>query len=269
VNSDCGLAGYDDIPEQYDQISGPHFFEPVAEHLIALLPLSAGHRLLDVACGTGLVAASAMRHGTVRVVGVDLSVPMMRCAAKRGVRHLVAGELTELPFADSSFDHVTASFVLNHISDPASALRKLVRFLIPGGTMSFTSWSNGPNENALGSVWSEIAENYVSRVELTHATRRALPSEEALRDLGSLSMVVRDTGLRILRSERIRFVVNMTVRDYIASRSAGVSARFMRAALDDERWRRFQARVFDEFVERFGDRAQFHTAVNFVVGMQA
>jgi SAM-dependent methyltransferase len=89
-----------------------------------------GHRLLDVACGTGLVA----RHfrGTVaEVVGLDLT-PAMFAQAAPHVDRLVAGDAARLPFADGTFDRVTCRQGLQFMDD-AAVVREMRRVLAPGG----------------------------------------------------------------------------------------------------------------------------------------
>jgi predicted TPR repeat methyltransferase len=81
---------YNDIADEYERVMVPHFFEPVASHLVSLLPLRCGQRLSDVACGTGVVGRAALqRLDELCVVGVDLSLPMMLHAKHSGVRGLV------------------------------------------------------------------------------------------------------------------------------------------------------------------------------------
>ena len=87
-----------------------HFFDRVAVHLVSLLPLRRGHRVLDVACGTGVVGRAALeRVDQMCVVGIDLSLPMMQHAKDRGVRRLAVANVFD--YLSPMFDHVTASFV--------------------------------------------------------------------------------------------------------------------------------------------------------------
>lgn len=256
---------YNDIADEYERVMVPHFFDPVASHLVSLLPLRCDQRLLDVACGTGVVGRAAMRRlDRLCVVGVDLSLPMMLHARDCGVRGLVAANVLDLPFT-RRFDHVTASFVLNHLQDCASAVAKITAVLRSGGTIGFTSWAIGPSENEVGTAWSEIAATYVPSDRLRAATDHALPNEVYLHNVDGLSEIVRLAGLRICRSEQVEFTTNMTTADYIVSRSGSLSGRFIKSFVSAETWSKFKAAASKALSQRFGTRVQIRTAVNFAI----
>ena len=100
-------------------------------------------RVLDVATGTGAVAAElAYRHG-YRVTGIDQSDEMLASArallAARGLGdrvELVRGEAEALPFEDASFDGLTVTYLLRYVADPAATLAELARVVRPGGTLA-------------------------------------------------------------------------------------------------------------------------------------
>jgi demethylmenaquinone methyltransferase/2-methoxy-6-polyprenyl-1,4-benzoquinol methylase len=93
--------------------------------------------VLDVATGTGLVAETLLRRG-FRVTGLDQSAEMLAVARERfGDRvELVEASADELPFSDASFDHLTFTYLLRYVDDPASTMRELARVVRPGGTVA-------------------------------------------------------------------------------------------------------------------------------------
>ncbi|CAN5157191.1 hypothetical protein BH18CHL2_BH18CHL2_00260 [soil metagenome] len=95
-----------------------------------------GERVLDVAKGTGLVAAELRRRSDCRVVGLDQSAGMLAVAARRGASLLVRGRAEALPFADAIFDRVTFAYLLRDVDDPAATLGELARVLRPGGRLA-------------------------------------------------------------------------------------------------------------------------------------
>jgi demethylmenaquinone methyltransferase/2-methoxy-6-polyprenyl-1,4-benzoquinol methylase len=103
--------------------------------LVSRLP--AGGHVLDVATGTGLVAAELLRRG-FRVTGLDQSPEMLAGARRRlnGRVELVEGSAEALPFADASFDHVTFTYLLRYVSDPGATLAELARVVRPGGLVA-------------------------------------------------------------------------------------------------------------------------------------
>jgi demethylmenaquinone methyltransferase / 2-methoxy-6-polyprenyl-1,4-benzoquinol methylase len=104
--------------------------------LVSRLPRDGGE-VLDVATGTGLVAKALVERG-FRVTGVDQSPEMLARARERfGDRvELVEASADELPFADRSFDHLTFTYLLRYVDDPAATIRELARVVRPGGTVA-------------------------------------------------------------------------------------------------------------------------------------
>lgn len=101
----------------------------------AALPEKA--MVLDLACGTGdfsrLVTA---RLPGAKVVGVDLTEPMLRLARERGLSESVCGDAASLPFADASFDCVFIGYGLRNFPSLNEAVREIVRVTKPGGLMA-------------------------------------------------------------------------------------------------------------------------------------
>jgi ubiquinone/menaquinone biosynthesis C-methylase UbiE len=116
--------------------------------LMRCASLSPGEHVLDVACGTGLVAfaaAKAVGPGG-RVVGVDLSGEMVEAARRRATERVVPqatfermdAEKLELP--DASFDVAFCALGLMYVPDPAQALREMRRVLKAEGRLALAVW---------------------------------------------------------------------------------------------------------------------------------
>ncbi len=104
--------------------------------LVSRLPRDGGH-VLDVATGTGLVAAELIRRG-FDVTGVDQSTEMLARARQRfGTRvDLVESSAETLPFDDATFDHLTVTYLLRYVDDPGATLAELARVVRPGGVVA-------------------------------------------------------------------------------------------------------------------------------------
>ena len=104
--------------------------------LVSRLPRDHGH-VLDVATGTGLVAAELIRRG-FRVTGVDQSPEMLAGARRRfgGSVELVEAAAESLPFPDGAFDHLTFTYLLRYVGDPGATLVELARVVRPGGVVA-------------------------------------------------------------------------------------------------------------------------------------
>ncbi|MGH2925595.1 MAG: class I SAM-dependent methyltransferase [Solirubrobacterales bacterium] len=103
-----------------------------------------GDRVLDVATGTGLVARRLVASYGCSVVGIDQSAAMLSGARRALARRpelasrieLVQGEAERLPFADGEFDHLTFTYLLRYVDDPAATLAELARVVKPGGRIA-------------------------------------------------------------------------------------------------------------------------------------
>jgi ubiquinone/menaquinone biosynthesis C-methylase UbiE len=97
-----------------------------------------GQLVLDVATGTGLVARALRERYACRVVGLDQSTDMLAAARDRNglFAGLVRARAERLPFPDASFDHVTFTYLLRYVDDPAATLGELARVLRPGGRLA-------------------------------------------------------------------------------------------------------------------------------------
>ncbi len=97
--------------------------------------LKPGMHVLDVACGTGLVAAEAVRIlGTAETVTcLDPSEGMLAEARKKFAARFVQGRAEALPFPDGAFDFLTMGYALRHVMDLEQTFREYARVLRPGG----------------------------------------------------------------------------------------------------------------------------------------
>ena len=127
---DASADRYESITQRMSFGSG-HWYR---RRVLARLGLAPGSEVLDVACGTGVVAEAARRvvGPGGRVVGLDASFGMLRAAAPR-VSQRVRGMAERLPFADARFDLVTMGYALRHVADLRSTFAEFRRVLKPGG----------------------------------------------------------------------------------------------------------------------------------------
>lgn len=125
-----------------------------------------GDRVLDVATGTGMVAAALVRRYECSVVGLDQSPDMLAQAEERlrgdpelAARiELVRGQAESLPFADGEFDHLTFTYLLRYVDDPGATLRELARVVSPGGRIASLEFMLPPNPvaRALWRIYTRI-----------------------------------------------------------------------------------------------------------------
>lgn len=99
--------------------------------------LKPGHRLLDVACGTGLVAVESAKilGGAENITCLDPSVGMLAKAREKLAATFVQGRAEAMPFADNSFDFLTMGYALRHVTNLETTFREYRRVLKPGGKL--------------------------------------------------------------------------------------------------------------------------------------
>jgi SAM-dependent methyltransferase len=123
-----------DVRWAYDHIysgSGIQHLDSLYRWILRLLRPKPRRRLLDVACGVGVLPRMAAEMG-VEAHGYDLSERAMRFGTRSTARLLVAnGE--RMPYADSIFDYVTNIGSLEHYEDPAIGVQEMARVLAPSG----------------------------------------------------------------------------------------------------------------------------------------
>ncbi len=135
--------------------------------LIAAIDPRPGHRILDLATGTGDVALMlARQHPQVAVLGLDPSGKMLDVARDKAARfgaagrvELVQGEAEHLPFEDDSFDGCMMAFGIRNVADRPAALREMARVVRPGGRVAILELSE-PRSGLLG----PLARFHVHRV---------------------------------------------------------------------------------------------------------
>ncbi|HXB63996.1 MAG TPA: class I SAM-dependent methyltransferase [Solirubrobacteraceae bacterium] len=121
--------------------------------LVAAIGAATGERVLDVATGTGMVAQELVHRYGCAVVGLDQSPEMLAGARARLARDpaltakvtLIEGEAERLPFATGSFDHLTFTYLLRYVEDPAATLAELARVVRPGGRIGMLEFAVPPN----------------------------------------------------------------------------------------------------------------------------
>src|SRR5579864_3837987 len=117
---------------------------PEAARLVHHAGIAPGMKVLDVACGTGVVAITAARLGAV-VTALDLTPELLERAKQNASLARVQvewheGDVESLPFGDGQFDAVVAVFLQIFAPRPEVAVAEMLRVLKPGGTIAFSTW---------------------------------------------------------------------------------------------------------------------------------
>ena len=155
------------LPELYErELVGP-LFRPWAELLIERARLSEGDSILDIACGTGVVARLAKtRIGPQsRVTGIDLSPDMLKVARSLDPRiEWIQGNAESLPIVpDDRFDVAFCHQGLQFVADRPAAAREMHRVLTPAGRALVAVW-RGIDESPFFMDLNRVAERHVGTI---------------------------------------------------------------------------------------------------------
>jgi SAM-dependent methyltransferase len=136
-----------DAATVYEQLFVPAEFQEWAPRLVAAARIQPGQQVLDVACGTGVLAREVARRTgpTGFVAGVDINPGMLAVAARAAADARLSIEWREaraeaLPYADGFFEAVVSQFGLMLFSDRLGALREMQRVLTPDGQLAIAVW---------------------------------------------------------------------------------------------------------------------------------
>src|SRR5437016_11775907 len=115
-----------------------------AARLVQYAGVIPGQHVLDVGCGTGVVAVTAARAGA-RVTGLDLTPELLERARENAQIAEVdiqwhEGDAEQMPFEDAAFDVVVSQYGHMFAPRPDVALNEMLRVLKPGGTIAFSTW---------------------------------------------------------------------------------------------------------------------------------
>jgi ubiquinone/menaquinone biosynthesis C-methylase UbiE len=189
--------------ELYEQYLVPAVTLPWAEDLLERVGPEPGDRILDVACGTGVVARAAAAYvgGGGRVVGLDMNTGMLDVA--RGTRSVewVEGSALALPFGHGEFDVVLCQLGLQFVEDRLRALKEMHRVLVSGGRVGasvFTSIERNPAAHAL----SDAVDRHLGA-----GASLAKRSEHSFADAGELRETCAAAGFLRVRVDTVKRTV--------------------------------------------------------------
>lgn len=150
-----------EIPAFYDRHLGPVIFDPCARDLARRVPVREGIRVLETACGSGIVTRRLLERlpAAARLVATDLNQAMIehaRAALPRDPRvEWRTADAQALPFPDASYGALVMQFGIMFVPDKPLALREAKRVLEPGGRLLVSAWDSFAR-NAFGRITHEV-----------------------------------------------------------------------------------------------------------------
>lgn len=251
----------------YEALHVPSLFGQWCPRLMDAAEVEAGHRVLDVACGTGVLArAAAARVGTAgTVAGVDPGRGMLAVAEELapGIEWK-EGSAESLPFPDETFDAVVSQFGMMFFADRSRAVKEMLRVLKPGGRFAVAVWES-----------LERSEAYPLSVELLDrmagaAAADALRAPFVLGDREALKALFEEAGAESVTVETrngtanfpsVRTMVEADLRGWLPVMSVHLEEDLIQAILEEAET------VLAQYVTEDG-RVVFNTQAHVVTGMR-
>jgi SAM-dependent methyltransferase len=189
--SDAALQAQIDAARAYETLFVPALFGQWAPKVASAAKIRSGDKVLDVACGTGVLARTvhSLTGPAGQVIGLDPGAGMLAVAQELAPAvSWRLGAAESMPFPDRSFDAVVSQFGLMFFADREQALREMLRVLVPGGRLAVAVW------DALANIPAYDAEVALLERLAGRGAADALRAPFVLGDRGNLSAMFRNAG---------------------------------------------------------------------------
>jgi len=201
--------------EAYERYIVRSLFRPWTEDLIARIDRIAAKRILDLACGTGIVTRMLAPRAPVNVAftGLDIS-PGMLAKAEALTEDLEAqlewqeGCATCMPFPEDAFELILCQQGLQFFPDHYASLKEIQRVLVPGGSAIISVW--GPLEH---NPFYGVIDELVS----AHLAEGALAAPFSLSNSDQLHALTTSAGLKVASLESVGLEIHATEPHYFAA----------------------------------------------------
>lgn len=233
------------------------FLKPVGDEIIRSINPKDTDFVLDIAGGTGepgFAIASKLKGG--KVVITDLSEKMLEIAKEyakeRGINNVEtrACDVSELPFADNTFDAISCRFGFMFFPDMLLAAEEMVRVLKPGGRIAVAVW-NGPEKNFwVTAVGSTINRNMQLSPPPTEAPGMFRCAKEGL-----LQGLFQQAGFKNTSEKEVAGKLNSKTADVYWNMMTEVAAPFVAALnqADDAMKEKIKSEVYQPLAEKYPD----------------
>jgi ubiquinone/menaquinone biosynthesis C-methylase UbiE len=230
---DYEAAGWEVVAGRYEQLWSAITSQAI-DALLDAAGVGTGTRVIDVGTGAGDAAARAAARGAT-ATGVDVASAMVEIAARRHpALTFVQASVTNLPFADGSFDAAVANIVIQHVGEPGRGARELGRVLAPGGRVALSTWDAPERSPFFAALLGAVADAAVpSPSEIPPG-----PSFFQFADEAAFAGLLVDSGFADVGIETVRFELPARSADQLIAALAEGTVRtgaLLRAADDSQR----------------------------------
>lgn len=172
--------------EIYDEFFVPALFRAWAEPVVDAAQVAPGQRVLDVACGTGVLTRAVYQRVQPdgAVIGVDINEGMLSVARQKAPAiDFRKGNAQALPLEDTQFDAVVCQFGLMFFTDRVQAIQEMMRVLRPGGRLAVAVWDAVENIEGYAPLANLMDQLYGQETGDAVRSPFVLGNADLLRDL--------------------------------------------------------------------------------------
>jgi SAM-dependent methyltransferase len=203
----------------YDAFFVPALFEQWTDVVLGVADVRSGHRVLDIGCGTGVLARAAHarvgEHG--HVAGLDPNDGML-AVARRAEPDIEwqTGLAEQLPYPDQSFDRTVSQFALMFFTDPDAAFSEISRVTRPHGRVAIAVWDRLDNNGGYARLAALIEE--LCGVDAAEAIRAPFQMGDPDRLIGLATTALSDTAVTrhpgVARFESVQAWLHTEIRGW-------------------------------------------------------
>ncbi|TDD99425.1 class I SAM-dependent methyltransferase [Flavobacterium cellulosilyticum] len=233
------------------------FLNPVGDEIIRLIHPNDSDYVLDIAGGTGepgLTIATMLKGG--KVIITDLSEKMLEIATEkakeRGINNIetLACDVSELPFADNTFDAISCRFGFMFFPDLFLASKEMARVLKPGGRIAVSVW-NGPEKN----FWVTAIGGTINRNMQIPPPLPEAPGMFRCAKEGLIQELFQQAGLKNTSEKEVLGKLNAGTTDAYWNMMTEVAAPFVAALsnADEAMKDKIKREVYDTLIQKYPD----------------
>ena len=245
TKQDCGFQLEGNAAALYEVQKVPSMFAPLADATIDAITISKNDTIIDLACGTGILARKVRNKigSHVRIVGTDLNENMIQIARSlngdmaRSCEWQIA-DVCDLPFESGTFSLAMCQQGVQYFPDKVRAMREVRRVLNEEGRISLTVWCE--NSIFIQSVSERLSENVskeAGRKALAPFSYNAELLEPILSDIGFLDISIEKLSVnRIVKASNDRItdeLMSLPVASLIKNKGQKILEKIVNAVIED------------------------------------
>jgi demethylmenaquinone methyltransferase/2-methoxy-6-polyprenyl-1,4-benzoquinol methylase len=205
---DAGAKYYDGVVDWGFLRSGSYYRRWVQQRH----GLKRGHHVLDVACGTGLVAVESAKilGSAENITCLDPSAGMLDVARQKLPARFIQGRAEAMPLADNSFDFLTMGYALRHVTSLETTFREYLRVLRPGGKVLILEVTKPTGRFAnflfrlyFGQIYPALTQLFTRSRDARDMMRYYWETMDACVPPETVLSALRDAGFRDVKRTRI------------------------------------------------------------------